>query len=122
MTTRQLRTITSAMITWAVLCYAAQNVVHCQIESFPVMNAKKRNGLMLTGECKARDETCATRCSAREDSATMRLIVIGFVGGRVKADDVRRPEAPAAAELRRHYPRGVYAEVFANRKRETSFR
>jgi len=32
MTTRQLRTITSAMITWAVLCFAAQNVAHCQIE------------------------------------------------------------------------------------------
>ena len=30
MTKRQLRAITSAMITWAVLCFAAQNVAHCQ--------------------------------------------------------------------------------------------
>jgi len=48
MTTRQLRAITSAMITWAVLFFAAQNVAHCQIESFSAMDAKKRNGPMLT--------------------------------------------------------------------------
>jgi len=30
MTTRQLRAIISAMITWTVLCFAAQNVAHCQ--------------------------------------------------------------------------------------------
>ena len=77
---------------------------------------------MLTGECKARDETCATRCSAKENSATMPLIVIGFVGGRVKADDVRHPEVQLAAALPRRYPRGVYADVFANLSRETAFR
>ena len=48
MTTRELRAITSAMITWTVLCFAAQNVAHCQIESFPAMDAKKTNGLVLT--------------------------------------------------------------------------
>ena len=41
MTTRQLRAITSAMITWTVLCFAAQNVAHCQIEWLPAMDAKR---------------------------------------------------------------------------------
>jgi hypothetical protein len=122
MTTRQLRVITSAMITWVVLCLDTQNVAHCQLESFPAVDAKKRNGPMLTGEYKARKETCATRCSVKENSVTMPLIVIGFVGGHVNADDVRHPEVQLAAELRRRYPRGVHAEVFANRQRETAFR
>lgn len=41
-------------------------------------------------------------------------IVIGFVGGFVKYDDVKHPEVQFAAFLRRTYPSIVRAEVFAN--------
>ena len=41
-------------------------------------------------------------------------IVIGFVGGFVKPDDVKHPEVQFAALLRERYPSSVHAEVFAN--------
>jgi len=41
-------------------------------------------------------------------------IVIGFVGGFVRSDDVRHPEVLFATLLRQRYPSIVHAEVFAN--------
>lgn len=41
-------------------------------------------------------------------------IVIGFVGGFVRRDDVKHPEVLFAALLRQRYPATVHAEVFAN--------
>lgn len=49
------------------------------------------------------------------ESITLRnLIVIGFVGGFVKHEDMRHPEVQFAAYLRQSYPSTVRAEVFAN--------
>jgi len=41
-------------------------------------------------------------------------IVIGFVGGFVRRDDIKHPEVQFAALLRERYPSKVHAEVFAN--------
>jgi pimeloyl-ACP methyl ester carboxylesterase len=41
-------------------------------------------------------------------------IVIGFVGGFVRRDDLNHPEVQFAAYLRESYPSIVHAEVFAN--------
>jgi pimeloyl-ACP methyl ester carboxylesterase len=41
-------------------------------------------------------------------------IVIGFVGGFVRRDDLRHPEVQFAEYLRQRYPSIVHAEVFAN--------
>jgi hypothetical protein len=41
-------------------------------------------------------------------------IVIGFVGGFTKADDLKRPEVLFAAYLRQHYSSAVHARVFSN--------
>jgi hypothetical protein len=43
-----------------------------------------------------------------------RLIVIGFMGGRVKGGNLVHKEASLAKELREGYPQRVHAEVFAN--------
>ena len=43
-----------------------------------------------------------------------RLIVIGFMGGRVKGGNLVHKEALLAKELQEGYPRRVHAEVFAN--------
>ena len=49
------------------------------------------------------------------DDITLRnVIVIGFVGGFVKHDDMRHPEVQFAAWLRQSYPSVLHAEVFAN--------
>ena len=52
------------------------------------------------------------------DSATAApAIVIGFVGGMVKHDDMVHSVVQIAAQLRQHYPSGVHVEVFENRRR-----
>jgi hypothetical protein len=43
-----------------------------------------------------------------------RLIVIGFMGGRIKGDNFVHIEARLAEQLRERYPLAVYSEVFAN--------
>jgi hypothetical protein len=50
------------------------------------------------------------------------VIVIGFVGGFVKPDNLVHSPVQLAAHLRADYPSGVYAEVFENRRRETARR
>jgi hypothetical protein len=47
-------------------------------------------------------------------SSAVPLIVVGFVGGFVKADDVRHPEPLFASYLRQHYGAGLDARVFSN--------
>jgi hypothetical protein len=46
------------------------------------------------------------------NSAT--VIVIGFVGGFARHDDLKHPEVQFAESLREHYGSDVYAEVFGN--------
>jgi hypothetical protein len=43
-------------------------------------------------------------------------IVIGFLGGFVKHDDMVHSEVQLAAQLRKDYPSGVYVETFENRR------
>lgn len=43
------------------------------------------------------------------------LILIGFMGGRVRADNSVHHEASLASELQREYPNQIDAKVFANR-------
>jgi putative cell wall-binding protein len=43
-----------------------------------------------------------------------RLIVIGFMGGRIKGDNFLHTEARLAKDLRQSYPLAVDSAVFAN--------
>lgn len=43
-----------------------------------------------------------------------KAMIIGFVGGFVRSDDMKHPEVQFAAHLREAYPSEVHAEVFAN--------
>jgi hypothetical protein len=43
-----------------------------------------------------------------------KAIIIGFVGGFVRSDDMKHPEVEFAAHLREAYPSELHAEVFAN--------
>lgn len=49
-----------------------------------------------------------------ENITLRKVIVIGFVGGFVRSDDVKHPEVQFAALLRESYPSVVHAEVFSN--------
>jgi hypothetical protein len=46
--------------------------------------------------------------------AVEKAIIVGFVGGFVRSDDMKHPEVQFAAHLRKAYPSEVHAEVFAN--------
>jgi hypothetical protein len=50
------------------------------------------------------------------------IIVVGFVGGFVKHDNLVHSAVQLAAQLRVAYPSGVYAEVFENHIREKAHR
>ena len=54
--------------------------------------------------------------------ALRNVIVIGFVGGFVRRDDVKHPEVQFAALLRQRYPSIVHAEVFANHDGKNALR
>ncbi len=46
------------------------------------------------------------------------VMVIGFVGGFVRHDNIVHSGVQLAKHLRRDYPSDVYVEVFENRRRE----
>lgn len=56
--------------------------------------------------------------TSSRSSASAPAIVIGFVGGFVKHDNVVHSPVQLAAHLRADYSSGVYIEVFENRGRE----
>ncbi len=58
--------------------------------------------------------------SAPDAVTTTPVIVIGFVGGFVKHDDMVHGPVQAAAHLRQDYPSGVHVEVLENSRRETA--
>jgi hypothetical protein len=56
------------------------------------------------------------------DFTTPKTIVIGFVGGFARRDDVKHPEVQFAAQLRNRYASQVHAEVFSNHEGQQALR
>lgn len=56
----------------------------------------------------------STPAGTQSHLATAPLIVVGFVGGFVKPDDLRHPEPLFASYLRQHYGSELQAKVFSN--------
>lgn len=59
--------------------------------------------------------------SAREAATASPVIVIGFLGGRVKKDNIIHREVQLAMHLRQSHPVGVYAQVFQNSHGQRAF-
>jgi hypothetical protein len=59
-------------------------------------------------------QVCLRAQVGNTNIAARNAIIIGFVGGFVRRDDLRHPEVQFAAYLRQRYPSIVHAEVFAN--------
>jgi len=67
-----------------------------------------------TGVKAALRLVCFQDTAGIKNSAIEKAIIIGFVGGFVRPDDVRHPEVQFASYLQETYPSEVHAEVFAN--------
>jgi len=65
---------------------------------------------------------CLKERLGAEDIALSNVIVIGFVGGFVRHDDVRHTEVGFAGLLRERYPSVVRAEVFSNHDGKNALR
>jgi hypothetical protein len=65
---------------------------------------------------------CLRERLGAEDITLRNVIVIGFVGGFVRHDDVRHPEVRFAGLLRERYPSVVHAEVFSNHDGKNALR
>ena len=75
-----------------------------------------RNGLAAAEKSA---EPFSNESDNGDDSQT---IVIGFVGGFVRHTDLVHSPVRVAARIRELYPKGVYVEVFENRRREEAHR
>jgi hypothetical protein len=60
--------------------------------------------------------------AAGANFSTRPAIVIGFVGGFVKHDNLVHSTVQVAEHLRQQYPAGVYVQTFENRHRENAYR
>lgn len=65
---------------------------------------------------------CLRERLGAEDITLRNVIVIGFVGGFVRHDDVRHPEVRFAGLLRERYPSVMHAEVFSNHDGKNALR
>jgi len=72
-------------------------------ESMPAESVKAALRLVCLGEHEGRGSI-----------TTRNAIIIGFVGGFVRRDDIKHPEVHFAEYLRQTYPSNVHAEVFRN--------
>jgi len=70
--------------------------------------------LPQTGVKAALSLVCVQDTSGIKNRAVEKAIIIGFVGGFVRPDDVRHPVVQFASYLQETYPSEVHAEVFAN--------
>ena len=70
-------------------------------------------GLLLSSACRSESQLQRPERPTRAPA-----IVIGFVGGFVRHDDMVHSGVQLAAHLRQAYPIGVHVEVYENRHRE----
>lgn len=89
-----------------------------QVATMPLSPAMKPGvcrELLPAESVRASLRLVCLRQPVRTENITARnAIIIGFVGGFVRHDDMKHPEVQFAAYLRDSYPSIVHAEVFAN--------
>jgi hypothetical protein len=104
-------------------CLSGAGVAHCQDVS-SIVDADHRSAGTIKAPCQdpstplALRETLRLVCSRErvEDANhdVRRAIILGFVGGFVKRDDVKHPEVLFATYLQNRYGPAVHVEVFGN--------
>lgn len=65
---------------------------------------------------------CLRDSSGTRSMAVEKAIIIGFVGGFVRSDNVKHPEVQFASYIQETYPPEVHAEVFSNHDGQRALR
>lgn len=74
--------------------------------------------LLFSGLLALGQEVSARPPHTTEATAPSPVIVVGFLGGFVRHDNLIHSPVQLAARLRKDYPSGVYVEALENRRRE----
>jgi hypothetical protein len=100
------------MFLWGAICLGALSAAHGQLlalrHEYPINRTSS--------------EDISQPSSRVAVSPAPKAIVIGFVGGFARPDDLKHPEVQFAANLRQRYPSQVHAEVFANHQGQQALR
>ena len=80
------------------------------------------SGLLLAATLLPMPTAHAQTAAQSQSAPAGRLIVIGFMGGNVGADNLLHREARLAKELQQSDPEGLHAAVFANRDGQNALR
>jgi hypothetical protein len=122
--------IMSGFILVAAL-FSGSQIAHCQVLAMPVRpalgEASSSNSICRMATDPAALEAlrlvCQRKPIIRSSNAfsSDKTVVIGFVGGFVKADDLKHPEILFASYLREHYSTEVQARVFSNHEGTKAF-
>jgi len=116
---RQAWMVITILLVWTALYLVALRSARGQTALLPDEHAIHAGDSTVTNGSvnQKRDPLSFERAGATDGE---KVIVIGFVGGFVKVDDVNHPEGRFAALLRERY--GVTAEVFGNHDRHKALR
>lgn len=108
----------SVLIAMALLALPTPEKIHAQKAPAPaaVASASAADASVACGSALGRSHS-GVPCPALE-----RLIVIGFMGGRISAGNLVHKEALLARDLDRRYPNAIYAATFANRHEPEALR
>jgi hypothetical protein len=109
--TRILR-IKSALLD---ICYTVSSILTLSLALHPEMQGKQVQEVHRATETANRIGVPVPSAAASIPVKTdQRLLVIGFMGGRIKGDNFVHTEARLARQLRQRYPLAVHSAVFAN--------
>ena len=107
---------------WSILALAVALPPEMQARAAPAVQESqvasqtvKRSGLpAIDAGTRANPSVDASEAENHPSETPRQLIVIGFMGGRIRADDFVHREALLAKDLQQRYPLAVHAAVFAN--------
>ena len=91
------------------ICCAVSPILTLSLAIQPEMQAER-----VQADCCPLEVRNASEAASAPSNTNGRLIVIGFMGGRIKGDNFVHTEARLAKQLRQRYPLAVHSAVFAN--------
>jgi hypothetical protein len=103
----------ASLLLAAALC--PQVYAKGMLSACPLKETPKASRTIAHSSLPEMEPPAINEVSGRVGIAFPQLIVIGFMGGHIRAGNLVHREALLAKDLQQHYPLALHAEVFANR-------